>query len=174
MEGFIGEKEVFVVDAWSGASGGEWGLRWCAARVSAGENPGGKVLHILESVLYIVWYTGQDSIAVLQAGGDEVRACVSLFWVRGHQLSRRSFIQYVAKNTFVFIYLKECSYTSQNTSECGLVDEMSGGIQAAFRPLLSSRHLWSDHSWRISKSRSEVGPSDSRRDNAWTRDRVIC
>ena len=28
--------------------------------LSAGENPGGRALHILKSVWDIVWYTGQD------------------------------------------------------------------------------------------------------------------
>ena len=36
--------------------------------LSACENPGSRVLHILKSVQYIVWYTGQDPITIIQAG----------------------------------------------------------------------------------------------------------
>ena len=69
MEGFIGEKEEFGLDAL--LIGSQWGARGdVLPGLSAGENPSGRVLHILESVQDIVWYTGQDSITVIQAGGD--------------------------------------------------------------------------------------------------------
>ena len=73
MERFIGQEENFVIDTWfnwepvkADESRGE-----VLPGLGAGENPGNRVLHILEPVQGFGREPRQDSITVVQAGGDE-------------------------------------------------------------------------------------------------------